>query len=196
MYNSNSYGDAKSHPPKIGYGVDGFPLFGRYLSSTSPGYDIALDECGGHDHGDSLGYHYHSQVLDIDSSKGMYRGAIAGPRKCWRGDVSKIDNFWDNGQAAYGSGRIGESNLNQRSDYPQLLPCCDSKEFILAEGVALSSTVWDGKVPLRLGTGAIVGIAIGGAVLLIIIVVFVVKFGCRKNGDDKAAVQKKTTELV
>jgi hypothetical protein len=149
MYNSNSYGAAESHPPKIGYGVDGFPLFGRYLSSTSPGYDIALDECGGHDHGDSLGYHYHSQVVDVNSSKGKYRGAIAGPKQCWKGDISKIDNFWDNGQAAYGSGRIGESNLNQRSDYAQLLPCCNSKEYLVAEGVCSSHAVTRKSILLR-----------------------------------------------
>ncbi len=56
--------------------------------------------------------------------------------------------------------------------------------------------MWDGKVPLRLETGAIVGIAIGGAVLLIIIVVIVFKFGCKKGGKGQAGGLKKTTELV
>lgn len=49
MYSAANY-TTSGHPPLIGYGVDGVPLFGRYLYAASPGFSVALDDCGGHTH--------------------------------------------------------------------------------------------------------------------------------------------------
>lgn len=71
MYSASDYTSTSVHPPLIGYGADGFPIFGRHLSSSAPGYSVALDECGGHVHsgiGDSYitdnTYHYHAFLLN------------------------------------------------------------------------------------------------------------------------------------
>ena len=85
--------------------MDGFPIYGRYLDDTAPGYSIALDDCGGHTHSpdtNSYGYHYHSQVLTQTitvASQGLtvgqtYNAYITGPYKCWKGDISKYPGFW------------------------------------------------------------------------------------------------------
>ena len=85
--------------------LDGFPIYGRYLDDTAPGYSIALDDCGGHTHSpdtNSYGYHYHSQVLTQTitvASQGLtvgqtYNAYITGPYKCWKGDISKYPGFW------------------------------------------------------------------------------------------------------
>ena len=50
MYSAANYANTSVHPPLIGYGADGYPIFGRHLSSNAPGYSVALDECGGHVH--------------------------------------------------------------------------------------------------------------------------------------------------
>ena len=66
MYSVADYNSTTSHPPQIGYGLDGFPIYGRYLDDTAPGYSVALDDCGGHIHSpdtSNLGYHYHAQVF-------------------------------------------------------------------------------------------------------------------------------------
>ncbi len=76
MYSAADYNSTDSHPPLIGYSADGFPLSGRYLSENAPGYSVALDACGGHNHG-SYGYHYHSQVLQIVEDW-TYTAYIAG----------------------------------------------------------------------------------------------------------------------
>ena len=46
---------------QVGWAMDGFGVYGRYLSESAPGYDVALDDCGGHYH-EPEGYHYHAQV--------------------------------------------------------------------------------------------------------------------------------------
>ena len=50
MYSASNYANTSAHPPLIGYGADGYPIFGRHLSISAPGYNISLDECGGHSH--------------------------------------------------------------------------------------------------------------------------------------------------
>ncbi len=127
MYSAKDYepgGGITSHPPLIAWGLDGFKIFGRYLSPNAPGYAVALDDCGGHTH-DSYGYHYHSQVVEVTAAQiGTYTAYIAGPYKCWKGDISKISTFWNRDQASYGSGRMAPSNLKDRPDYELLKPCC------------------------------------------------------------------------
>jgi hypothetical protein len=60
---------------------------------------------------------------------GNYTAYIAGPYKCWKGNISKIDQFWNKDQAAYGSGRMSPSNLDKRLDYELLKPCCDGIKY-------------------------------------------------------------------
>merc|ERR1712137_433657 len=84
-----------THPIIIGWGVDGPTLYGRYTSKTQDGADVPLDECGGHMH-DSLPYHYHPNVVTARNkgSEKSYQAAIISPNNCWKGDISKIANFW------------------------------------------------------------------------------------------------------
>ena len=65
VYNQSDYPTTASHPPLIGFGIDGFKIYGRYLDSSAPGANIALDLCGGHSHS-PYGYHYHTEVKKIN----------------------------------------------------------------------------------------------------------------------------------
>lgn len=56
MYGASDYDSVTAHPPLIGWGADGFNIYGRYLDTTAPGYSVALDVCGGHRH-DNYGYY-------------------------------------------------------------------------------------------------------------------------------------------
>ena len=103
MYSSSDYNSTTSHPPLIGFGADGFYIYGRYLSASAPGYSVALDDCGGHSH-DNYGYHYHAQVLTLKvpgsggpnpmglSPGSNYTAYIPGPYNCWKG-ISIIFNI-------------------------------------------------------------------------------------------------------
>ena len=93
VYSINDYATTLAHPPLIGYSLDGFKLYGRYLDSGAPGATTALDVCGGHTHSgvaDSVvGYHYHSQVVLVNNTvDGSYLAYPAGPYNCWRGNIS------------------------------------------------------------------------------------------------------------
>ncbi|KAG2449608.1 hypothetical protein HYH02_005141 [Chlamydomonas schloesseri] len=147
LYNTSSYG-TNTHPPLIGFGLDGPWLFGRYTSSGQPGFSVALDACGGHTH-DSMPYHYHSQVLSQTTSGGVlkdvaagqtYTAYPAGPLGCWRGNISSIPNFWDEKghTAAYGNPRDAPPAISSRSDYALLRPCCGSTSYYLAPGFSLN----------------------------------------------------------
>ena len=90
LYSKSDYASSTSHPPLVGFSMDGFYIYGRYLNESAEGYSTPLDDCGGHTHG-SYGYHYHSQVLsmkvDRASPLGLtvgqtYYAYIAGPYKC------------------------------------------------------------------------------------------------------------------
>ena len=54
------------HPPVIGFAIDGYIIYGRYMTTSAVGASTAIDLCGGHEH-DSYGYHYHTQVLTTTS---------------------------------------------------------------------------------------------------------------------------------
>ena len=97
LYSIKNYTSTLAHPPLIGYSMDGFPLYGRYLDSTAPGASTALDPCGGHTHSGVAGYHYHSQVVQISSTAGTYLAYPAGPYQCWKGNISAITHFFDTG---------------------------------------------------------------------------------------------------
>ncbi|KAG2428765.1 hypothetical protein HXX76_011466 [Chlamydomonas incerta] len=147
LYNASSYGSS-THPPLIGFGLDGPWLFGRYTGSSQPGFSVALDACGGHTH-DSLPYHYHSQVLSMTTTGGVLRDVAAGqaytaypagPLGCWRGNISSIPSFWDERghTAAYGNPRDAPPAISSRSDYTTLRPCCGSTSYYLAPGFSLN----------------------------------------------------------
>lgn len=133
MYSSADYpSDSKGHPPVIAFSLDGYLIYGRYLTTSGLGQTVALDDCGGHDH-DGLGYHYHSQVLSFTTTDNKpYTAYIPGVYKCWRGDISGTNFF--------GTSAPPE----QRPDYQSLKPCCSmTSNFYVATGVTvngLSST--------------------------------------------------------
>ena len=55
------------------------------------GVDIPLDDCGGHSQS-ALGYYCHPNVI-MNATKG-YDAPMISPNGCWKGDISKIANFW------------------------------------------------------------------------------------------------------
>ena len=96
LYNLFDY-QSNNHPPVIGISYDGIALFGKYEASFSSmvGYGIALDDFGGHDHGDGFGYHYHAHTQSITSSSApnptfdehiLLVGA-------WKGNINNIPGF-------------------------------------------------------------------------------------------------------
>jgi len=96
LYNISDY-TSKDHPPVIGVSYDGIALFGKYESSYSSmaGYNITLDQYGGHEHGDGFGYHYHAHKQNVTSSTApnptfdehiLLVGA-------WKGNINDIPGF-------------------------------------------------------------------------------------------------------
>ncbi|MBF0287789.1 MAG: hypothetical protein HQM14_08225 [SAR324 cluster bacterium] len=95
LYNISDYA-GNSHPPLIGFGMDGIALYGKYETaySTMDGYGDELDNFGGHEHG-SYGYHYHahsasSSVLNDTVNYTLHilmKGA-------WKGSINNIPEFW------------------------------------------------------------------------------------------------------
>ena len=105
LYNNNDY-VGYAHPPLIGFGYDGIALFGIYdpNHSTMEGYNVPLDEFGGHTHANdiSLGYHYHAHqanpvVEDINDTTIDYTLHIL-MKGAWKGNINTIPEFWSNGQ--------------------------------------------------------------------------------------------------
>lgn len=96
-------------PPAFSYGLDGIPIFGRYLFSASPGFATDLDQCGGHTHsgvGDPYildgGYHYHAFYQTVTGTQNggasaTYTAHANGPYLCFKGNISTIPNFWTGG---------------------------------------------------------------------------------------------------
>ena len=154
LYNASDYLATDAHPPQIGWSFDGPSIFGRHLSTAAPGYDTALDDCGGHTH-DSLAYHYHAQVKSArsngeakeDSVKqaanaGTYYDYPAfppGPDQCYRGNMT-------------GRGAVTFSKMN---DYYK--PCCGMTHYYEADGIAIDGVgTLDTSycaLPVSLGTG-------------------------------------------
>lgn len=96
LYNLADY-EGRDHPPVIGMAYDGIALFGKYEDSFSAmaGHSMALDEYGGHDHGDGFGYHYHAHSQNVESSADPGTSfdenfLLVG---AWRGHVNDIPGF-------------------------------------------------------------------------------------------------------
>ena len=68
LYSAANYSSSAAHPPQLGWSNDGPLIFGRYLSTSAPGQTTALDNCGGHMHGD-YPYHYHTQNVDVTTTE-------------------------------------------------------------------------------------------------------------------------------
>lgn len=98
-YNTTKwYPTPSSHPPLIGFAYDGAWIYGRYFLSTQQGYNVPLDNCGGHSH-DNMGYHYHTQVFQKTTTfkkvSTTYAAYSPGPLHCLRGNVSDKVNYPD-----------------------------------------------------------------------------------------------------
>jgi hypothetical protein len=110
----------------VGYGIDGIPIFGRYLSASAPGASVALDDCGGHNHS-SMGttasafpfvadntYHYHAfvQTIAANGNRLSYTAYANGPYMCFKGNLSAFTNLWlqsnPTATAAYGDMTNGD----------------------------------------------------------------------------------------
>jgi len=64
---------ADGHSEKIGYALDGFPIYGPYSCGGNVPDD--LDECHGHDHGMVEGYHYHT-TAEFPYIIGCFHGQV------------------------------------------------------------------------------------------------------------------------
>ncbi|WP_309384113.1 hypothetical protein [Cerasicoccus frondis] len=100
LYNIEDY-EGRTHPPLIGFSFDGVAIYGKYESAYSmDGDDVALDEFGGHSHGD-YGYHYHAfegsvtQTISMpttppfDVTYNQHYFSVGA----WKGDVNEIPGF-------------------------------------------------------------------------------------------------------
>jgi hypothetical protein len=147
LYSCANYSSLAAHPPLIGYGLDGVPIFGRHLSASAPGASVALDDCGGHNHtgmsdtyiADGT-YHYHAFVSTISSmnyAPYSYNAPLYGPFMCWKGSVasSAIPNFFEAG-----------ANPTGRTDYAsgQIKPCLGNANMYVASGFAINGVTGSG----------------------------------------------------
>ncbi|CAK9094176.1 Hypothetical protein SCF082_LOCUS44275 [Durusdinium trenchii] len=159
VYTADSYTNNDPHTVKIGYALDGYLVYGRYTASNQPGIDVDLDLCGGHSH-DSYGYHYHPSVETRSGSSqlvsGDYTAYYLGPKKCFKGQVSSISNFYADASKPYTQGGmdVGQPNydntlkqydVSSRSDYEDLKPCCSMSNSWAASGISFDTTGNTGK---------------------------------------------------
>ncbi|MEO9475713.1 MAG: T9SS type A sorting domain-containing protein [Cyclobacteriaceae bacterium] len=96
LYNLADYA-GHDHPPVIGMSQDGIALFGKYegIYSSMVGFDVVLDEYGGHDHGDTFGYHYHAHTQNQESSNqtGTFFDEHFLLVGAWKGQINDIPGF-------------------------------------------------------------------------------------------------------
>ena len=106
LYNESDY-TGHSHPPVVRIGFDGVAGYGFYLEgdTSSDGVKVALDEYGGHEHGD-YGYHYHAFSTertstftpargpgDVDKGGNAYRTHEFAPLGAWAGRINQVPEF-------------------------------------------------------------------------------------------------------
>jgi len=104
LYNLADY-RGQSHPPLVGFGLDGIALYGVYEASfgSMEGIAVPLDSFGGHSHG-VYGYHYHSHLVTAVTDDGRTPYVLDVLLKgAWKGRIADIPEFWDDrkGEPAY-----------------------------------------------------------------------------------------------
>ena len=136
LYSQRNYTPG-AHPPLVGFSLDGFAIYGRYLNASAPDYAIPLDLCGGHAH-DGMAYHYHAQTVPGVTTAGLFGGIAAGlhypqsvfgPFQCWRGNISADPYF------------------NAPNNSPANQPCCGSSEWYAAPGITIKGAVSHSTTP-------------------------------------------------
>lgn len=172
LYSESDY--SGEHPPLIGWALDGFAIYGRYLEegNFALGVHDWLDECGGHTHAlagfdaDGAGtytptYHYHASVeIDID---GTLEGTAGGPFKfnayklapsaCFRGAINAIPSFWEaSGERSNYDRRDADHNtstpiLSTANDFEQLRPCCGMQHYYVKSGYEINGAAANAPYP-------------------------------------------------
>ena len=96
LYNIADY-ETHDHPPVIGIAYDGIALFGKYETAYSAmaGFNIPLDEFGGHDHGQGFGYHYHAHPETVTSGDPLGTTFTENflLEGAWKGKINGIPGF-------------------------------------------------------------------------------------------------------
>jgi hypothetical protein len=101
LYNNNDF-IGRTHPPIVGFGLDGIAIYGTYTTSytSMSGYSVALDNFGGHSHGD-YGYHYHchnfqnNSSTDINADSGfvtVYQQFVV-MKGAYKGNINVVPDF-------------------------------------------------------------------------------------------------------
>jgi len=95
LYNLADYA-GQTHPPLIGFGLDGVALYGTYEAAygSMEGINVPLDAWGGHSHG-VWGYHYHAHQVTSQSSEGNSYTNHVLIKGAWRGLINEIPDFWE-----------------------------------------------------------------------------------------------------
>ncbi|MEJ6622471.1 MAG: hypothetical protein QNL93_11040 [Opitutae bacterium] len=111
LYNIQDY-EGHSHPPIIGFSLDGLALYGKYetLYSGMDGAAIALDDFGSHSHGD-YGQHYHSHEKNVtnewngNSYTFIEHFMLVG---AYKGLINNIPGFQDGGTNQLKDAELGK----------------------------------------------------------------------------------------
>ncbi|GAB6043365.1 hypothetical protein [Endothiovibrio diazotrophicus] len=106
LYNDGDY-SGRSHPPLVSLGFDGVAGYGIYRAGDTgfDGFDVALDDFGGHRHGD-YGYHYHAYSESAVTPESVaYTVHVLPPQGAWAGRINAIPEFWQGTSPNYVGGR-------------------------------------------------------------------------------------------
>ena len=196
MYSNTSYRNGlRGHPPQTGWSMDGPALYGRYLSESAPGYNVSLDDCGGHTH-DSYDYHYHAQITTEITNSGIpsnfgvpaglaYASFSAGVYKCYRADLSSQAGYFNH------------------NDLTLVQPCCESPQAYLAPGITLTTTAGSPAGPpsscnAQSGMKSwLILVIVASCVLPVLLVAIAILCCCRSRKRRKAEAQgAKVEELA
>ena len=86
---------------------------------------------------DSQEYHYHAYTSKANDLYYFWQG----PSGCWKGDVSKLDNFYSEGTTVnYDSSR--DCGITRRNDYQDLKLCRDSEQAMYYPGEDVKPCNW------------------------------------------------------